>query len=122
MSRGSVASGVRDVLDAEEVREVLRDTFFVRPNGEIAKSAPSEVERIPVRRGGGKSDFAGEACAKARPDHYKVICISLYTEDLARLDGAVRTLKQRGFTKANRSAVLRVAMEQLNLDRIKRGL
>ena len=59
---------------------------------------------------------------KTKPEHYKVICISMYTRDLARLDETVAELKRRGFTKANRSAVLRAAMDQLNLDRIKKGL
>lgn len=59
---------------------------------------------------------------KSKPEHYKVICISIYTRDLTRLDETVAELKRRGFTKANRSAVLRAAMEQLNLDRIKKGL
>lgn len=59
---------------------------------------------------------------KTKPEHYKVICISMYTRDLARLDETVAELKRRGFTKANRSAVLRAAMDQLNLDRIKPGL
>lgn len=59
---------------------------------------------------------------KTKPEHYKVICISFYMRDLERLDGVVAELKKRGFTKANRSAVLRAAMDQLNLDRIKKGL
>ena len=59
---------------------------------------------------------------KAKPEHYKVICISIYTRDLSRLDEIVAELKKRGFTKANRSAVLRAAMDQLNLDRVKKGL
>lgn len=62
------------------------------------------------------------ALPKTKPEHYKVICISFYTRDLERLDGVVAELKKRGFTKANRSAVLRAAMDQFNLDRIKKGL
>lgn len=59
---------------------------------------------------------------KAKPEHYKVICISFYTKDLARLDATVEELKRRGFTKASRSAVLRAAMEQLKLERVRGGL
>jgi hypothetical protein len=51
-----------------------------------------------------------------------VICISLYTKDLERLDALVDELKARGITKANRSALIRVALEQLNLDKVPRGL
>lgn len=60
--------------------------------------------------------------ARPRPEHYKVICISFYIEDLARLDDLVRELKRRGFTKANRSAVLRAAVEQFDPSRVRRGL
>ena len=58
----------------------------------------------------------------SRPEHYKVICISLYTEDLDRLDAAVRDLKRRGHTKASRSSVLRAAMMQLDLAKVPRGI
>ena len=56
------------------------------------------------------------------PTHYKVICVSLYNEDLARLDAVVRERKSRGFTKANRSAVLRAAVEQFDSAKVERGL
>ena len=42
-----------------------------------------------------------------KPVHYKVICISMYTDDLKRLDHMVESLKARGLTKANRSALIR---------------
>jgi hypothetical protein len=51
-----------------------------------------------------------------------VICISLYTKDLERLDALVEELKARGITKANRSALIRVALDQLDLDKVPRGL
>lgn len=57
-----------------------------------------------------------------KPTHYKVVCISLYTEDMARLDAAVRELKRRGHTKASRSSVLRAAMLQLNVAEVPRGI
>ena len=57
-----------------------------------------------------------------RPAHYKVICISLYTQDLSRLDAMVDTLKGRGFTKANRSALIRAALEQVDLSKVPRGI
>ena len=57
-----------------------------------------------------------------KPTHYKVICISMYTKDLGRLDELVEELKGRGITKANRSALIRVALEQLDLDKVPRGL
>lgn len=66
----------------------------------------------------------GRARAKAlpKPEHYKVICISMYTNDLARMDEMVKELKARGLTKANRSALIRQALLQLDLDKIPRGM
>jgi hypothetical protein len=57
-----------------------------------------------------------------KPSHYKVICISMYTEDLRRLDEMVESLKSRGLTKANRSALIRYALGQVDLDRVPKGL
>ncbi len=57
-----------------------------------------------------------------KPAHYKVICISLYTQDLDRLDAMVDTLKSRGFTKASRSALIRAALEQVDLAKVPRGI
>ena len=46
----------------------------------------------------------------------------MYTKDLGRLDELVEELKVRGITKANRSALIRVALEQLDLDKVPRGM
>ena len=92
----SRSSGVRDVFDKEEVREVLRDSFY-------------RAEERPKRRRKRKP-------AKAKPDHYEVICISLYNEDLARLDDKVRLLKDQGHRKMSRSALIRYALDTCDLD------
>jgi len=89
------------VLDADEVQGVLSGAFYSE-----APSAPR------VRK----------AQQAPKPVHYKVICISLYTKDLDRLDERVDELKARGITKANRSALIRVALEQLDLDKVPRGM
>ncbi len=57
-----------------------------------------------------------------KPTHYKVICISMYTDDLNRLDTMVDTLKARGLTKANRSALIRYALGEVDLDAVPKGL
>jgi hypothetical protein len=49
-----------------------------------------------------------------RPTHYKTICISMYTAALAELDAKVEALKQRGWRKANRSMLLRLAIAELD--------
>jgi hypothetical protein len=92
--------GVR-VLDADEVQGVLSGAFY-------------SPEAAPRRARARKTE--------PKPVHYKVICISLYTKDLERLDALVDELKTRGITKANRSALIRVALEQLDLDKVPRGL
>jgi hypothetical protein len=57
-----------------------------------------------------------------KPTHYKVICISIYNDDLKNLDDLVAQLKKRGLTKANRSALIRAALQQVDLDRVPRGI
>jgi len=57
----------------------------------------------------------------AKPTHYKIVCISLYNEDIERLENLVRELKKRGHTKANKSQVIRAALDQIDLDKIPKG-
>ena|SRR5580658_3053393 len=92
--------GTARVLDADEVEGVLSGAFY----------SPEPRARTRSRR------------SQAKAEHYRVICISLYTKDLERLDGLVRELKARGLTKASRSALIRVALDQVDLDRVPRGL
>jgi hypothetical protein len=56
-----------------------------------------------------------------KPTHYKIVCISLYTEDIERLESLVAELKRRGHTKANKSQVIRAALDQIDLGRIPKG-
>jgi len=53
-----------------------------------------------------------------RPTHYKVICISMYTRDLEDLDAKVAELKRRGWTKANKSQLIRLALSQIDIDKL----
>jgi hypothetical protein len=46
----------------------------------------------------------------------------MYTKDLERLDAMVEQLKGAGLTKANRSALIRAALEQIDLDKVPRGM
>lgn len=59
--------------------------------------------------------------AKEKPTHYKIVCISLYTEDIARLEALVAELKRRGHTKANKSAVIRYALDTADIDKMPKG-
>lgn len=58
---------------------------------------------------------------REKPTHYKIVCISLYTEDIERLESLVAELKRRGHTKANKSQVIRAALDQIDLAKIPRG-
>jgi hypothetical protein len=91
---------------------VQQDVGRVLQNGFYAGSAPSTTE--PIQEVASKRD--------AKPSHYKVICISMYTDDLKRLDSMVEALKARGLTKANRSALIRYALGEVDLDRVPKGL
>jgi len=92
------------VLDADEVEGVLTSAFYT----------PKQPEPVAAPE--------SERTTQERPQHYKVICISMYTEDLKRLDNMVDTLKARGLTKANRSALIRYALGAVDLDRVPKGL
>ena len=89
------------VLNRDDIDGVLGGSFYAPQSGER-----SAAPRTP-----------GE-----RPTHYKVICISMYTDDLERLDDMVQTLKARGLTKANRSALIRYALGSVKLDDVPKGL
>ena len=56
--------------------------------------------------------------AQQRPTHYKIICISMYTRDLEELEAKVAELKRRGWTKANKSHLIRLALSQIDLDKL----
>jgi hypothetical protein len=92
--------GAVHVLDRDEVSGVLAGAFYT-PRVDAEPAPPSSRER---------------------PSHYKVICISLYTKDLDRLDAMVDQLKEKGVTKANRSALIRAALDQVDLDKVPRGM
>ncbi len=57
---------------------------------------------------------------KEKPTHYKVVSISLYLDDIARLDDLVKELKRRGFTKMNRSALIRFAIDTVDINKLPR--
>ncbi|MGF1466335.1 MAG: hypothetical protein ACFCGT_09385 [Sandaracinaceae bacterium] len=95
-------AGVRGLLDQDEVSEVLRERFY----------RPDDDDPPPRRR---------RARRAQKPDHYKVICISLYREDLDRLDEKVRAAKAAGHTKMSRSALIRYALDQVDVEDLPKG-
>ena len=87
------AAGVQGVLEEDEVSAVLRDTFY---GGKAGKRTRAKTR-------------------KKKPDHYDVICISLYKEDLAQLDKMVAKLKKQGHRRISRSALIRFALDQVDI-------
>ena len=61
---------------------------------------------------------AAKRAKTQRPTHYKVICISMYTRDLEELDAKVAELKRRGWTKANKSQLIRLALSQIDVSKL----
>jgi len=100
----------RELFEREEVEDVLSGSFYT-PASEVRPANNSPANTAP------------EVVAdKKKPTHYKVSCISMYTDALGRLDEMVAELKRRGFTKANRSALIRHALDCVDLDTVPRGI
>jgi hypothetical protein len=66
-------------------------------------------------------EAAPSSAKKDKPTHYKIVCISLYNEDIAQLEALVSELKRRGHTKANKSQIIRAALDQLDLDKVPKS-
>lgn len=98
--RETIRSAAARMLDTDEVEGVLSGSYYL----------PKEV---PTRK---------STASEPKPQHYKVICISMYTGDLEALDQMVEALKSRGLTKANRSALIRYALAQVDINQVPRGL
>ncbi|HEU0029598.1 MAG TPA: hypothetical protein VFQ53_03120 [Kofleriaceae bacterium] len=80
---------------------ILSEEYYGRrPRGEDDAAAPRR--RAPAEK----------------PTHYKVICISMYTRDIEELEAKVAELKRRGWTKANKSQLIRLALSQIDLDKL----
>ena len=84
---------------------ILSEEYY----GRRRDGAPADDARKPRAAAAGK---------QARPTHYKVICISMYTRDLEDLDAKVAELKRRGWTKANKSQLIRLALSQIDIDKL----
>jgi hypothetical protein len=100
--RDDLREATARVLDQDDVDGVLGGSFYTPSSSD----RPSSVNSRQAER----------------PTHYKVICISMYTDDLERLDEMVQTLKARGLTKANRSALIRYALGAVKIDEVPKGL
>ena len=86
-----------------ETDKILREEYYGRPK--LVEPSP---EPAPVARK-----------KKPKPTHYKVVCISLYTKDIERLEEKVAEMKRRGYTKANKSQLIRYALNQFDIDKLQ---
>jgi hypothetical protein len=91
------------------------------PNGKALASNPLDGDEVLARFYGATPEPPPTTAKKQKPTHYKLVCISLYTEDIQLLESLVAELKRRGHTKANKSQVIRAALDQIDLDRIPKG-
>ncbi len=108
----SRSAAAHALFEGEEVRDVLRDTFF--------RSAPDEALPAPPAPPARRAKPPSRALPKeALP--YEVICISLYREDLAALDEKVRALKAGGHRKMSRSALIRYALAHVDTATLPRS-
>jgi hypothetical protein len=101
-------NAAKSLFDRDEVEGVLREAFYA-PAGEAAGPRVAGLDGSGQRRK-----------KKSRPkgDHYEILCISMYVEDLARLDEKVARLKQAGHRRMTRSALIRLALDRLALESV----
>ncbi len=113
-----------------EEKEEPEDDLFGGGLGEDPLSADGLLEQTFYRSPSlaeEKAAFQAEAQQKKakkkkpKPTHYKIVSISLYNEDIERLEQMVAELKRRGFTKANKSQLIRYALDTVDLDNMPRG-
>jgi hypothetical protein len=111
-------SAAHALFDRDEIREVL-ETSFYRSEAEEAPAGRvrAGLAKAGLRRGSSKK---AKRARRPKPDHYEIICISMYVEDLSSLDAKVEALKQKGHRRMTRSALIRYALDRLAVDDVPR--
>ncbi|MBW2465525.1 MAG: hypothetical protein JRH11_28015 [Deltaproteobacteria bacterium] len=104
---------MKDVFSRDEVDEVLRGSFYRK--GEARSKVKAPTKRAL------KQPAKAKPKKKPKPDHYEVICISMYKDDLGRLDEAVKRLKASGHRKMSRSALIRFALDTMDTDSLPKS-
>ncbi len=89
--------------------------------GEDPLSADELLDQSFFREERAAEKKQAKPAAKKKPTHYKVVSISLYTEDIERLEELVEELKRRGHRRANKSQLIRFALDTVNIDDLPRG-
>lgn len=120
--QGPEVQGLQELHGLSELTEPYGDVDPHQDRRGPAVVADGAAEELsgPAAAAPGAA-LPGEGARKAKPTHYKIVCISLYTEDIARLEAMVGELKRRGHTKANKSQLIRYALEQVDLNKVPRS-
>lgn len=98
------ARAMDELFDGDEVREVLREAFY--------NPTPAPVPKPIVK---------AKRKRKPKPAHYEVLCISMYRDDLDRLDAEVARLKASGHTKMSRSGLIRFALDHMDTSKLPKA-
>lgn len=94
---------------------MIQDPKLNGPAATVAATEPITEVATTWRRSGRRPT---KKAARAKPSHYKVVCISTYTKDLELMDSKVAELKRRGKTKMTRSELIRLALAHLDIDKV----
>lgn len=125
-----IVMGIDPLTDDDEV---LARTLY-SPDESVAAPAPvapiarpaaapqQKAADVAVAPKNEKAPLARRRTASPQDaSHYKVLSISLYNEDIEKMDELVIELKKRGFTRANRSALIRFALDQVDITKMPKG-
>lgn len=112
--------GVSEEL-AQEVKTEVRPEVR-QPASRHAPSRPVFDEPVDDRPNKLVERHLARREPPPKPKHYKIVSISLYNEDIERLNDMVRELKRRGHYKANKSQLIRYALARLDLNEIPRDV
>jgi hypothetical protein len=118
-SRAERGEVLRGGFAAEDARSMDEDAL--PPNGKAMANDPLAEDVILEQFYRPAPAAPSSIDKKAKPTHYKIVCISLYNEDIERLEKLVQELKKRGHTKANKSQVIRAALDQIDLAKVPKG-
>lgn len=96
------------------------------PEREATKAKPTATQTEPQAAPRQQPTKAARPQRRVRrapqeAQHYKVLSISLYNDDIERMDELVKELKKRGFTRMNRSALIRFALDNVDISKMPRG-
>ena len=92
-----------------EAEQILREEYYGRPSTDTDRNDGDDQ---------GSMSSARKPRKKHKPTHYKVVCISMYLKDIENLEAKVAELKRRGYTKANKSQLIRYALDQLDIENL----